>query len=364
MKVLHVISNISKGNGIMSVLMNYYKNIDRTKIQFGFLFYEDRKITYEKEIISLGGKIHKVESISNLIKFNQDIKKLTINYYKEYDILHIHDFFMTTFLLGIKSRFGIKKIIIHSHNTKFSDHKIREIRNRILSIPNSFVPDYYFACSEEAGKSAFGKKFEKKGIIVNNAIDLKVFHFDEMIKKNIRKELNVESKFVIGHVGGFVNQKNHKFIIEVFKKILERRPDSVLILVSEGPLKNKIQDLCIKDKINDKVLFLGTRDDVYRIMQSFDRFIFPSIFEGFGIVLIEAQAIGVPCVFSDVVPKVVNIISEQNTVLNLRESYDIWADAIINERKANEDVSKKIRNSGFDIVFEAKKIQKLYLEMV
>ena len=365
MKVLHVVSNISVGNGIMSVLMNYYRNIDREKVQFGFLYSDERPITYEDEIVKLGGSILKIPNAWKIVNFINVKEKLIGDISDEYQILHIHDVFMISFFLDVKKKWGIKKIIVHSHSTRFSDNKFGEIRNRLLAIPNSVVPDYYFACSEDAGVFAFGKKFLRKGFIIKNAIDLDVFLPNINDRKKIRKKLHVENNYVIGHVGGFITQKNHYFLVQVFKRFCQNRKDAKLIMVSDGPLLNEIKQLCKQEKIEDKVLFLGTRSDIPDIMKAFDCFVFPSNYEGLGIVLVEAQTSGIPCVFSDVVPKEVNILKERNTVLSLEDDIEKWVSAIGDKEFVDSGcIRKKIQEAGYDIKNESLKLQKLYIRIL
>lgn len=363
-RVLHVVSNISKTNGVMSVLMNYYKKINKEKVQFDFLYYDDYLDTFEDEIKLLGGKTIKLPKPSSFHKFKKKLNEFLKCNYKTYQILHIHDVFMSAFLINAKKYGGIERVIIHAHATKFSDHKIGEIRNRILALANFYVPDYYFACSKKAGKHCFGRIFEKKGIVVNNAIDLQQFYEDKNDRQFIRKKLNVNDKFVIGHVGNFSYPKNHFFIIDIFKKITEQRNDVVLILVGDGNLQKKVIEYCVKLDVEDKVMFLGICNDVNIIMRAFDCLIFPSLYEGFGIVLVEAQATNIPCVFSDVVPKETNILTENNYILSLKKTSDEWANIILNLNSYSiNNVSERIKDAGYSIDVEAKKLEEVYYEI-
>lgn len=365
MKVLHVVSNISIRSGIMSVLMNYYRNIDTTEVQFGFMYFDERPETYEEEIRQLGGEIFKIDRVTKFFDFYGKLNKLCKERYGEYHILHIHDLFMTAFFVGIKKKAGIKKIIIHSHATKFSDHKIGEIRNRIFSQANRFVPDYYFACSRIAGQTAFGKRFDREGVVINNAISIERFYPDVNLNKVVKRELGIEDKFVIGHVGNFAPAKNHLFLIDIFEQTLKRIGDAVLVLVGDGTLREQVFLECKKRKIESNILYLGTRTDVNRIMHCFDKFLFPSIYEGLGIALIEAQCTGVPCVFSDVVPVEANILFEYNRVLSLNDSIDRWVEAVLENVKPNvENVTQRIESAGYSIKTEALKMQKKYQEIL
>lgn len=363
-KVLHVVSNISVGNGIMSMLMNYYRWIDKNSIQFDFLYFDDRNITFKDEIESLGGKTIQFPSVKKYSEFVKEKNRISTELFAEYDILHIHDVFMIAFFMDVKKKWGIKKIVIHSHSTRFSDHLIGGIRNRILAIPNFWIPDFYLACSMEAGVYAFGKRFKGHGKVITNAIDTNNFRYNQSERNRVREELGLTSNFVIGHIGGFTNQKNHSFIIDVFEKVLEKNNNARLVLISDGPLKEQIEDTAKEKKIDKNVLFLGTRNDVNRLMQAFDCFILPSRYEGLGIVLVEAQTAGLPCIFSDVVPDSVNICKDKNSVLSLNEPKEKWADCILNADIKRVDNTNKIIAAGYDIQSEANKLLELYTELL
>ena len=378
LKVLHFVSNISIGNGIMSVLMSYYRNINKEQIQFDFVYFDSREKTYASEIKHLGGRTIKLESVTNYFNFRRSFIAFCKANSGKYQIIEVHDYFMFPFIFDIRKRLGVDKIIIHSHNTKYSDHLIGTIRNRLLSIPNNFIPDYYFACSQEAGNFAFGEKFLKNGIVINNAIDISKFYCNSSDRDKIRNDFQITDELIIGHIGGFRPQKNHNFIIDIFKEVLKQVSNAKLMLVSEGPLKTNVENRCVKEGLKDKVCFLGVRDDINSILNSFDVFLLPSIYEGLGIVLIEAQAVGIPCVYSDTIPRVTNILTEFNEVLSLRDSPKSWADAIMRAYRKNrlnrsnrtnrldDDayIKRMLQLAGFDIKIEAKKLEEIYTSMV
>lgn len=364
MKVLHIVSNISIRSGVMSMLMNYYRKIDKSKVQFEFLYFDEKEGTYENEIYFLGGRTIKIERPSQYFKYRKSINSFFKENYEKYHIIHIHEIYMSSFLIGCKKMSGAKKIVVHAHATKFSDHKLNNLRNRLLAIPNKFLPDYYFACSKEAGIYCFGKKFKKNGIIIKNAINLKKFYPSEEDRSIIRKKLGIDKKFVIGHVGNFTPPKNHKFLIKIFKEILEKKENSILVLIGDGYLKPEIERKVKRMGIENSVLFLGTRKDVNKIIKAFDCFLFPSLYEGLGIVLVEAQATNIPCVFSDVVPTDANILTENNRTISLEEKETIWAKEVLELNKKNYcNVSKIITEAGYNIESESKKIEEIYYSL-
>lgn len=361
MKILHIVSNLSIRNGVMSVLMNYYRNIDKDLFVFEFLYFDEREMTYKDEIKKLGGTFYKIKKSNNPFQFANTFRKFLINHAGEYDILHLHEVYLACFLIGLKKIIGVKKIISHAHATRFSDHRLKESRNRIMSLSNRFLADCYFACSQDAGKMIFGKSFILNGKVINNAIDLDKFQEDPMTRKEYRKMLDLEGKFVVGHVGNFTPQKNHFFLIDIFYEVQKIKSNAVLLLVGDGECRKKVIDKCMKLEISDKVIFLGARNDVNKIMNVFDCFVFPSIYEGLGIALIEAQATGVVCFFSDVVPFEANILKKSNRIMSLSDSSLNWAMTILNMKKCKDtDIKLSIRNAGYDITIEAKKLEQIY----
>lgn len=364
-RILHIVSNISIRNGIMSVIMSYYRCIDRNRYNFDFLYFDERDVTYRKEIEKLGGKVYKVNRTKDPLKLFVEINQFVKKNIDKYKIIHLHEIFLIGALIGIKKKNEAIKIISHGHVTKFSSRKLASIRNRIMSIPNKFIPDYYFACSKDAGKVCFGRKFTKRGYVINNAINLSKFQTDKEAREKLREELKVTDKYVIGHVGNFTKQKNHFFLIDIFYEVQKKREDAVLILVGDGELRESVLEKCKELKIDDKVIYLGTRNDIDKVMNSFDCFVLPSIYEGLGIVLIEAQAIGLPCVFSDVVPKEANILTKNNEIVSLNKSPEIWADKILKCNKASEEnITIEIQKAGYDIKIENQKLEKLYKNMI
>lgn len=362
MRVLHIVSNLSVRSGVMSVLMNYYKNINRKNFKFDFLFFDNSEITYSDEIEKLGGKIYKLERTKNPLKLFVEINKFLKKNKDGYQIIHLHETYLIGALIRIKN--NNTKIISHAHATKFSDHKFGNIRNRIFSIPNRFIPDYYFACSNKAGIALFGKNFKRKGCVVKNAIDISKFCKDDIKRNKIRNELNINDKFVVGHVGNFYLPKNHSFLIDIFFEMQKINTNTVLVLVGDGEKRKEIEEKCKKLEIQDKVIFLGSRNDVNEVINGFDCFIFPSIYEGLGIALIEAQATGIPCVFSTAVPEETNVLTNNNTILSLNDNAMLWAQAAIKSKKVDKEIAlKMISEAGYDIQEEAKKFEQKYTDI-
>ena len=358
MNILHIVSNISIRSGVMSVIMSYYRNLAGKDITFTFLYFDDSTETYEDEIKKLGGNIYKIKTKRSFFKITKEIRKYIIKNIDNISIVHLHEVYLIWALLFLKKKV---KIVAHAHATKFSENPIKNFRNRIMSTGRTLISSSLFACSKRAGKYIFGNKFNKNGWVMNNAIDSDKFKYDSKTGLCLKKQLKINNKFIIGHIGNFNIQKNHNFLINVFVKVLQEEPNAILVLVGDGKNKKDIEAKCEKYGILDNVLFLGTRKDVYNVIQAFDVFVLPSKYEGLGIVLIEAQAAGIPCVFSDVVPQEANILKGNNTTISLTENCNIWAQEILKFRKHKKSITTKmIKNAGYDIKKEAQNLYYRY----
>lgn len=351
--------------GIESVIMNYFRNIDRSKIQFDFLC-NTEKVAYEEEIKELGGTIYRITARSkNYKKYKKEMKDFFENHSKEYSTIWVNVCSLANIdYLKYAKKYGIKYRIIHCHNSQNMDSFLRGLLhrwNRLLI--NKYATDFW-SCSDDASKWFFNKKIieSNKYVLVKNAIDLEKFKFDEQIKKEYREKLNVGNNLVIGHVGRFHFQKNHKFIIKIFNDIVKQNSNAILMLVGIGEDLEEIKKMVSDLGISDKVLFLGARKDVDKLLQTMDVFLFPSLFEGLPVSLLEAQANGLTIIASEEgVPKEAKIVSNFEYI-SLKKESSFWANSILNidkENKSEENI-KKLRDSGFDIKVEKEKIEKLF----
>ena len=269
------------GGGVESVVMNYYKNIDRNRIQFHFLCDEDSTDIPYEEIEKLGGKVIVIPPYQKLFEYQKELYRI----FKEnnYKIVHSHINALSVFPLRIAKKAGVPIRIAHSHSTSNKKEWKKNILKMILRPLSKLYANKYFACTEYAGKWLFGKKVvERKELnVINNAIDLKKFEFNKNAREDLRKELGIkEDVLVIGHVGRFMKQKNHEFLIDVFNELIKKDENSILILIGQGPLlndmKQKVRDL----NIEDKVKFIGQVTNVEKYYNIMDVFLFPSIYEG------------------------------------------------------------------------------------
>ena len=362
-RILQITDSMGMG-GIQAFIMNVYRNIDREKYQFDFLLHQKMENGYDDEILKMGGIIYYIPSRHEGIIKNRKALEKFFSKHPEYTVVHQHESSLTYIEpLVIAKKYHVPVRIMHSHSTRASGSKIHTLLHKINIHRIKNVATNYFACGELAGKWMYnGSGVEKKVIIVNNGIDIKKYSFDETIRKKVRIELGLDKKFVIGNVGRFSEVKNHTFLIDVFNEFVKLYPDSELVLVGDGDLqqdmKNKVKEL----SLSDKVQFLGIRRDVHTILMSFDYVVIPSLYEGFPVTAIEAQAIGVPCLISDSVTKDV-VINNNVKMLSLRESADVWADQIYKNKKVQRNSNKEgLIKKGFDIATTTDYLLEIYKE--
>ena len=269
---------------------------------------------------------------------------------------------------------GIKIRIAHSHSTSNPKEWKKNLLKNILRPFSKKYANVYFACSELAGRWLFGNKTfdEGKVTIINNAIDVEKFVYNEDIRKKVRNDLKEKCKLeidddtlVVGHIGRFVKQKNHDFLIDIFNEVHKRKENSVLVLVGQGPLQKEIEEKVNKLGLQDCVLFLGQRNDANELYQAMDVFVLPSLYEGLGMVLIEAQYAGLNCYCSEAVPKEA-YLSNLLTKITLTESSSKWAEKIIDGQNkfTRKDMTEELKDSRYDIKKETKKLEKEYFKLL
>ena len=359
-RILHILQRMEAG-GTQALLMNLYRNIDRNKIQFDFLVEYPNKQFYDDEIKKLGGKIFytNVRNDYNIFKFKKEIKKI-INE-NNYKIVHVHAYTIGYFALKAAKECGVPVRIAHSHSNSMTNDMKKPLKKILQKLFLVHATDF-MACSQEAGRYLFNnKKFE----ILNNAIDSKKFIFNNNTRDKIRKELNINDSFVVGHVGRLKIEKNHKFIINVFKKIKDEKENSKLIFIGDGPYKKQILDFVKKENLEEDVMVLGNKNNINEYLQAMDIFIFPSKYEGLGIAAIESQAAGTPIIISNGVPDE-TIISPICFKMSLEEdSYEEWAKKAINlssSELSHSNMQKYVVEAGFDLKSTVNRIQEYYIK--
>ena len=352
------------GGGVESVVMNYYRNIDRNKVQFDFICDEDSKYIPTDEIESLGGKVILIPPYQKPFKYHKELKKVL----KEgnYKIVHSHISTMSFFSLWAAKSAKVPVRIVHAHSTTNKQEKKKNLMKQVLRPFSKVFANRYFCCSELAGRWLFGNKTYNQGkvYLLNNAIDVDKFKYNEKVRKAKRKELNIKDKdLVIGRIGRFAKQKNHEFLIDIFNEIHKQNKNTILLLAGDGPLKEEIQNKVKKIGLEKNVQLLGQRNDANELYQAFDAFVLPSLYEGLPVVGVEAQTAGLPCFFSTDMTKETKVL-DSTKFIELSKSPKEWADIIIKELNnfKRKDMTKEITNNNYNIKNEAKKIEEKYKE--
>lgn len=355
-RVLQVVTYMGRG-GLETMLMNYYRNIDRDKVQFDFLTHRDERWDYDDEIESLGGKIYHLPKLNPFSKSYLNTLDKFFKEHKEYQIVHCHQDCLSGVVLKVAKKNGVKFTIAHAHSAS-QDKNLKYIIKTLAKKNIKKYSDKMFACGEEAGKWMFETdNFE----VLNNAIDTDLYTYNKEKADKVKKKFDIENKFVVGHVGRFNYPKNHKFIIDVFYEVQKIKEDSVLMLVGDGDLRHEIEQKVQDLGLSDKVIFTGVRSDVNDLMQGMDVFLFPSLYEGLPVTMVEAQASGLKCIISDKVPLECKM-TENVVVVKLEESPQKWAKEVIKyEKYERKNTKKEIVKANFDIKANAKYLQEFYL---
>lgn len=359
-RILQVV-NIMDRAGLETMLMNYYRHIDREKIQFDFLTHRSQSGAYDEKIRKMGGKVYHAPRLypNQYSQYFRFMKKF-FEEHPEYKIIHSHIDAMSYFPLRAAKENHIPIRIAHSHSSKL-DRDLK-LPIKYMALKNiEKVANVNCACGSVAGKFMFpNNDFH----VVNNAIELNSFTFDEKIRNIKRRELKVENQFVIGHVGRYCYIKNQMFLLDVFKYVLAERENSHLLLIGKGEdqdkLKKKIRDLGIENKVS----LLIDRADVAELYQAMDVFVLPSLFEGLPMVGVEAQANGLPCVVSDKISKEI-MLTNNIMMLRIRDGAQRWSTEILDCNLArDESANAELSEAGYDVEMEASKLQQMYFELL
>ena len=374
-RVLQIFTTMGRG-GAESMIMNYYRQLDRTKIQFDFLVHRAEKAAFEEEIESLGGKIYRIQPINPLFPKNYYNELRTFfKAHAEYNIIHSHLNTFSCFPLKIAEEFKLETRIAHAHiamdpislsNTFSSvDNLLEAIKKGIKLRVKKKIHRYtthYFSCGEKAGKWLFGETTDVQ--IMNNAIDANSFIYNEHKAKVLRKEFHLENKVILGHIGRFTHQKNHEYLLKVFAELRTKNNQYVLALIGDGPLQEKIKAEAKKLGISDAVHFLGLRTNIPDIIQMIDIFVFPSFYEGLPVTLVEAQAAGLQIIDSDTITKEVQLTPDIQFA-SIAEAPELWAQKIIALGKITKKNNfKAIEAANYDIISNTKEIEKFYLNQI
>lgn len=358
LRVLQVVTHMERG-GLESMLMNYYRYIDREKIQFDFLVHRQERAAYDDEIEAMGGKIYRLPRLVPWSKAYLTALNRFFDEHPEYRIVHVHQDCLSSVILKAAQQHNIPVRIANSHNA----NQDRNLKYPIKLWCRRSIPrcaTHLFACGKDAGDWMFGGASYQ---IINNAIDTTAYTYDTNKRVELRRQLGLADELVIGHVGRFNPQKNHPFLMDIFAALLKKESNAVLLLVGGGEGMSKMREKVQELGIAEHVRFLGVRSDVADLMQAMDMFVLPSLYEGLPVTMVEAQAAGLPCIISDKVPPECILTEGLVDVMPLSASPGAWAEKILAKRAIpRTDRRAEIAAHGFDITTEAVKLQEFYLE--
>ncbi len=374
-KPIHVAHMIPMGaGGISTLTVSMYDLMNHDNVKYSYLMFRDAEEFYEEKVKEAGCKkiIVDTECLGAFKKFytklfvvGKSLKKNNV------DIMHVDASSPYDVIIAISAKIGgVKTVIMHSHNDNFEKdaNKIRNFLMPVFKLLIPFFTDYYIACSSTAAEFMFPQRVLKKEtiLILKNGIMAEKYIFDENIRNDVRNKYNISDKFVVGHVGRFVEQKNHDFLIDIFNSVVKMEPNSVLMLIGTGDyeerIKKKVDDL----KLGDKVIFVGTSHEVNKLMNAMDVFVFPSLFEGLGMVAVEAQASGLPTICANTIPLEAKV-SDLFEQIDLNASPQIWAEKILakkNTSKERHNMYDFVSKAGYDVKESAKILEKQYIKII
>lgn len=345
-KVLHIVSELG-GGGVESMLYNYYFHLERNKIHFDFIVHGDNKGVIEEKVEEMGSIVYhvtpkKISFKDNMSKIEDIIKN------GDYDVVHCHQNFSNFFSLYLAWKHKVPVRISHAHGCKEVKSVAEKVKHGFLRLLNKCFSNYYFSCGLDAGKWLHGEAWtpNSKNILMNNAIDLTKFNFNQNIRDIYRDKLGVKSKKILLHVGRFSDEKNQVFLVRVMKKLIQNNKDYILFFVGDGATKDSIKDFVKAEGLQNNIQFLGLRNDIAELMSASDIFLLPSKNEGFPVTLVEAQATGIKVLVSNVITKETKL-SDNIRFLPI-SSCSEWVEGIISTNYSNRiSKLKEIEDAGF-----------------
>ncbi len=363
LRVLMVLGGPMSYGGTEFFLMNYYRNINRDRVQFDFACQGDGPGVFDDEITEMGGKIFYLPyKTKHPFKYTSKLKKIMIE--NNYKAVHSQMDAMGCWPLAVAKSAGITMRIAHSHNTKCqTKNPVKKIMNNFAKIFTRKLATHHFACGYDAGVFLFGRKMmeQHKVQIIHNAIELNKYAFSMKKRERLRRKFGIGKEIVIGHVGQFREQKNHKKIIEIFTYITKTDSNIKLMLVGDGSLKSEIERIAEENNLKEKIIFTGARNDVSDLLNVFDVFLFPSLFEGLSVVAVEVQANGLPMVISDTIADE-TIITDTIIKVGLEKDASVWKEAVYKSLKfGRKDEMDKLIEAGYDIMTEASRLEEKYV---
>lgn len=348
--------------GVEAVVMGYYRAIDRARVQFDFLVDEGSSLPWRAEMESMGARIFVLPPPSHPLAYLREREDLFRR--NGYAIVHAHINTLSVLPLRAAARAGVPVRICHSHSTAHPGEGARTLLKNALRPFSRRYATHLFACGEVAGAWLYGTEAMTKGrvTILRNAINVARFAFSGAVRDETRAALSLGKAPVLGHIGRFCYQKNHPFLLEVYARVREARPDAVLLLAGEGDGVADARERAQTLGVADGVRFLGPRSDAERLYAAMDVFLLPSYYEGLPVVGVEAQAAGLPCLFSEHVTQEAALL--KSTRFLALDDAGTWAQAVLNaigSGPPRAEAAQVVADQGFDITVEAGRLQSFYL---
>jgi len=363
LRILHAVVNMNRG-GAETLIMNLYRNMDRSLVQFDFLTCKEG--IFDQEILSMGGKIYRIPYVTEIghIAYVKELDHF-FKQYSNYKIIHSHMDKMSGFILRAAEKANIPVRIAHSHSTKSEGGLAAKLYKWYAGKQIKSNATHLYACSKAAGKWLFTDR-NKETLILKNGIEYEKFQYSSDVRKKVRKDLKLDShSFVIGHIGRFSEPKNHLFLLEVFAGLIKLLPTATLLLIGEGDLRPKIEKKIKELHLEANVELLGIREDIHLLLQGIDLFVFPSLYEGLPVTLIEAQGAGLPCIISDTITKEVDMGMGLVQYLSLADK-KLWIERILKIEEGNSPriiTEFTLNQKGYNIRKTAEITQNTYIAL-
>ena len=358
-RVLQVLGGLNRG-GAETMIMNLYRAMDKSKVQFDFIIHNDNENAYVDEIKALGGEVYVFPkfTLKNSCSYKKHWNEF-LDKHREYKILHSHVRSYAIVFIRIAKSYGLKTIV-HSHSTSNGSGIKARIKG-LLQLSLRKECDYLFACSKISGEWLFGKKAVNSPNyrMIKNAIDTDKYKVDSSIRNEYRRSFNAEDKTIYGHIGRLSEPKNHRFLLEVFNDIIKKDHNSLLIIVGEGSYRLQIELWIRELHLEESVIMTGSRSDIPQLLSAMDVFLFPSLWEGLPVTVVEAQAAGLPSIISDRVTSEV-AVSEAVTYLPIDQGAECWVDCALRSIGKRFNVIENIKTAGFDVSSSAMELAEFY----
>ncbi len=356
-KVLMLVPNLFVANGVASFVMNYLRNLNHDEVQVDIVSYKEGDSVYYAEVEAAGGKMFFLPGIKNLPEHVKVCNKILSD--GRYDIIHDNTLHISIPMMWCAKKAGVPVRILHSHNSKMGETPAKAFRNRFFLPVLRSLATNYAACSQLAGRAMFE---DQEFTVIPNVIQTEKYRFDPTMRKSVQQKMNATDKFVVGTVGRLAEQKNPFFAMDVFECLQKQVPNAEYWWVGSGPLEKSVQDYVNQKGLSENVRLLGSRDDVTSLYQGMDVFFLPSLFEGLSIVTVEAQAMGLPCVVSDVIPPEAEY-TELLKRCSLQDSIEAWVEKIRNtqiKKTERKQYQEYLSESVFSDVGCGNRLKKIY----